>query len=408
MQSTVVSVSQSLMDQPSGSFQLLPVSSGSAGALARSAAPRRRFARRMENVTDVMGSRFLRACSVRLQQIFDERHRLVDGRGSAGDQSGRHDDVGPPRQMVPDPQLFDGPFQTEVSAPDGTKPDVMQPGVDGKERFFIEAKFHASLTPDPPGAYLKQSPTDGVSALMFLAPWRVKMLRPLVTTPKSTSSFRLLTPRQRLRYRARAGMSHSGRDRRYRASIRSAEGQHTLSSISGRILHLNTDLLARKVSTMPLKHISREVSDDMYQQLCEVLEAELERLRRYGYEINSVSEYESEYAQKHFRKISSISIFFGSGEDTILLLYVEYCIRESGYTVLVVSDTSTTNAEFEYYYPVAHPMRPIKPTWAKSDDDGTTLAGQLYEGTDVIADSTELARKWIEAINRQLMDLYSF
>ncbi|MYD74907.1 MAG: hypothetical protein F4151_05940 [Gammaproteobacteria bacterium] len=34
--------------------------------------------------------------------------------------------------VVPDLRLSDGPFQTEASAPDGTRPDVMQTGVDGK------------------------------------------------------------------------------------------------------------------------------------------------------------------------------------------------------------------------------------------------------------------------------------
>lgn len=81
------------------------------------------------------------------------------------------------RRAVPDLRLSDGPVQTEVSAPDGTKPDVMQTGFDGKERLFIEAKFHASLTKNQPVPYLERLPEDGVSALMFLAPsWRVKKL----------------------------------------------------------------------------------------------------------------------------------------------------------------------------------------------------------------------------------------
>lgn len=83
------------------------------------------------------------------------------------------------QQMVPDLPLSDGPFQTEVSAPDGTKLDVVQTGMDGEERLFIETKFHASLTPNQPVPYLKRLPKDGVSALMFLAPsWRVKTLWP--------------------------------------------------------------------------------------------------------------------------------------------------------------------------------------------------------------------------------------
>ena len=82
------------------------------------------------------------------------------------------------RKMVPELRLSDGPFRTEVSASDGTKPDVVQTGVDGEERLFIEAKFHASLTPNQPVPYLQRLPDDGVSALMFLAPsWRLKDLR---------------------------------------------------------------------------------------------------------------------------------------------------------------------------------------------------------------------------------------
>ena len=81
------------------------------------------------------------------------------------------------QQHVPNFELSDGPFETEASAPDGTRPDLMQKGVDGKERLFIEAKFHAWLTPNQPVSYLERLPADGVSALMFLVPaWRVKTL----------------------------------------------------------------------------------------------------------------------------------------------------------------------------------------------------------------------------------------
>lgn len=82
------------------------------------------------------------------------------------------------QRAVPDLELSDGPFETEAAAPDGTRPDVMQTGVDGKERLFIEAKFHASLTPNQPVPYLERLPQDGISALMFLAPsWRLETLR---------------------------------------------------------------------------------------------------------------------------------------------------------------------------------------------------------------------------------------
>jgi len=82
------------------------------------------------------------------------------------------------QQAVPGLELSDGPFETEAGAPDGTRPDVMQTGGDGKERLFIEAKFHAPLTPNQPVPYLRRLPKDGVSALVFLAPSsRLKTLR---------------------------------------------------------------------------------------------------------------------------------------------------------------------------------------------------------------------------------------
>ena len=82
-------------------------------------------------------------------------------------------------RTVPDMRLSAQPFETEVSAPDGTRPDVLQKGDDGKERLFIEAKFYASLTPNQPVPYLKRLPTKRVSALMLLAPsGRVKELWP--------------------------------------------------------------------------------------------------------------------------------------------------------------------------------------------------------------------------------------
>ena len=76
-------------------------------------------------------------------------------------------------------RLSDEPFQTEVSFPDGARPDVLQKGVDGQGRLMVEAKFHASLTPNQPVPYLKWLPEDGVSVLAFLAPsGRVEELWP--------------------------------------------------------------------------------------------------------------------------------------------------------------------------------------------------------------------------------------
>lgn len=81
--------------------------------------------------------------------------------------------------VVPGMRLSDERFQTEVSFLDGARPDVLQKGVDGKDRLMIEAKFHAWLTPKQPVRYLRWLPEDGVSALAFLAPsGRVEELWP--------------------------------------------------------------------------------------------------------------------------------------------------------------------------------------------------------------------------------------
>lgn len=82
-------------------------------------------------------------------------------------------------RVVPGMRLSDERFQTEVSFSDGARPDVLQKGVDGQDRLMIEAKFHASLTPNQPVPYLKWLPEDGVSALAFMAPsGRVEELWP--------------------------------------------------------------------------------------------------------------------------------------------------------------------------------------------------------------------------------------
>ena len=73
-------------------------------------------------------------------------------------------------QGVPEMRLSDEPFQTEAADPDGTRPDVLQEGDDGKERLFVEAKFHATLAPTQPVPYLERLPAEGVSVLLFLAP----------------------------------------------------------------------------------------------------------------------------------------------------------------------------------------------------------------------------------------------
>ncbi|WP_428273500.1 hypothetical protein [Candidatus Palauibacter sp.] len=83
------------------------------------------------------------------------------------------------RDRVPGMRLSDERLQTEFSFPDGARPDVLQKGVDGQGRLMVEAEFHAWLTPNQPVRYLKWLPTDGVSALAFLAPvGRVEELWP--------------------------------------------------------------------------------------------------------------------------------------------------------------------------------------------------------------------------------------
>ena len=102
------------------------------------------------------------------------------------------------------------PFETEVFAPDGTRPDVLQRGDGGSERFFIEAKFYAPLTRNQPVRYLARLPDSGVSVLMFLAPAeRVEELWP-----------------ELLRRLAESNMSHS--DRGSRCVAIDGTGKHLL------------------------------------------------------------------------------------------------------------------------------------------------------------------------------------
>lgn len=66
--------------------------------------------------------------------------------------------------------LSDQPFETEVAAPDGTRPDIVHQGDDGTERLFIEAKFFAPLTQNQPVSYLRRLPDQPNTLLVFLAP----------------------------------------------------------------------------------------------------------------------------------------------------------------------------------------------------------------------------------------------
>ena len=75
-------------------------------------------------------------------------------------------------RIVPGMRLSGKPFETEVTDPKRGRPDVLQRGDGGDERFLIEAKFDAPLMPTQPVAYLEQLPPAGVSVLMFLVPSR--------------------------------------------------------------------------------------------------------------------------------------------------------------------------------------------------------------------------------------------
>ena len=59
---------------------------------------------------------------------------------------------------------------TQVTALDGTRPDLVGVDEGGAERVLIEAKFWAELTRRQPDAYLERLPDDGPSVLLFLAP----------------------------------------------------------------------------------------------------------------------------------------------------------------------------------------------------------------------------------------------
>ena len=59
---------------------------------------------------------------------------------------------------------------TQVTALDGTRPDLVGLDESAAERVLVEAKFWAELTRRQPDAYLERLPDDGPSVLVFLAP----------------------------------------------------------------------------------------------------------------------------------------------------------------------------------------------------------------------------------------------
>ena len=60
--------------------------------------------------------------------------------------------------------------RTQVTGDTGARPDLVGFDEHDKERVLIEAKFWAGLTENQPNGYLKRLPTDGPSALLFVAP----------------------------------------------------------------------------------------------------------------------------------------------------------------------------------------------------------------------------------------------
>ena len=60
--------------------------------------------------------------------------------------------------------------QTQVSADEGGRPDLVAFDSEGRESVLIEAKFWAGLTANQPNRYLDGLPTDIPSVLLFVAP----------------------------------------------------------------------------------------------------------------------------------------------------------------------------------------------------------------------------------------------
>ncbi len=75
-------------------------------------------------------------------------------------------------RIVPGMRLSGMDFETETPDPELGRPDVLQKGDNGEQRFLIEAKFDAPLMRAQPVSYLEQLPSAGVSVLMFLVPTR--------------------------------------------------------------------------------------------------------------------------------------------------------------------------------------------------------------------------------------------
>ena len=60
--------------------------------------------------------------------------------------------------------------ETQVTAPDGSQPDLVCFDTGNEKRLIVESKFWAGLTDNQPNAYIGQLPETGRSVLLFIAP----------------------------------------------------------------------------------------------------------------------------------------------------------------------------------------------------------------------------------------------
>ncbi len=63
-----------------------------------------------------------------------------------------------------------GRVETQVTAEDGSRPDLVCFDTGGEKRIIVESKFWAGLMDNQPNAYLEQLPQSGRAVLLFIAP----------------------------------------------------------------------------------------------------------------------------------------------------------------------------------------------------------------------------------------------
>jgi hypothetical protein len=93
--------------------------------------------------------------------------------------------------------------ETQRTAEDGTRPDLIGLDADNKPRVILEAKFWAGLTANQPNRYIKQLPEEGPSVLLFVGPdARLESLWEEVSRESEKSEHRLVSPIARDRIRS--------------------------------------------------------------------------------------------------------------------------------------------------------------------------------------------------------------